>query len=207
MATSMRVDLYIRPHKAIRSALYQAAIRVGTLDASQPAGVVQEALISVKSALQQLIDHGRHEDAFVHPLYKERIPSAALARLEKDHMVHEQKLHLLKASTDELAGAVSNEGLARLYKNINNFIASYLEHLELEESQLSLLWASYSDEELMHLLECFKASEGDKDAVEQVASFWADLSATEARRLETGMKQNASQEAFSAIKRRLDLSN
>ena len=206
MAAIARVDLYTRPHKAVRSVLYQAAIKLGMLDVNQPAEAIQEALASVKVAIQQLVEHGRHEDAFIHPLYRERIPSAALDRLERDHVMHEQTLHLLKTSIEELEGAISDEGLARLYKNLNNFIASYLEHLELEESQLPLLWSSYDDEELMHLFRCFQASEGDKDAMEQMVGFWASLPEAEAHRLEAGMKQNASEETFSVIKKCLDLS-
>lgn len=206
MTAAMRVDLYTRPHKAMRLALYQAAMNVGLLDADKPVSTIRETLAGVRAAVQQLLEHGRHEDAFIHPLYKERISSSALDLLEKDHVLHEQKLLLLRTSADELERSVSDAGLARLYKGLNDFIVTYLQHLDLEESQLPLLWAAYSDEELMHLFRCFQASEGDQDALTQVAGFWAGLPETEAHRLRAGMRQNASETTFATIKQRLNFS-
>lgn len=206
MVTMPRVDVYIRPHKMILSTLYHAAISVGALDMSMPLASTQKVLDGVKDAIKVLLDHGRHEEAFIHPLYKERIPSSALDLLEKDHLVHEQKLSVLEASTNELSRGISDEGLACLYKDLNKFIASYLEHLELEESQLPVLWSYYTDEELMHLLQCFKASEGDTNALKQLASLWSSLPEMEAHRLALGMKQNASDEIFTVIKQCLNLS-
>lgn len=206
MGDMPRVDVYIRPHKAIRSALYNTAIEIGTLDESLSLSASQKILNNAKAAIKMLLEHGSHEEAFIHPLYRERIPSSALDLLERDHVVHEQKLNLLGASIDELEREISDKGLACLYKNLNNFIASYLEHLELEESQLPLLWKHYSDVELMHLLQCFRASEGDTNALKGLTSLWSTLPETERHRLGLGMKQNASKETFFTIKQCLNLS-
>lgn len=149
----MRFDIYGLIHKAQRKYLFDLSsliAKADPLDTKQ----IHEIEEKVAFIVRHLQEHAENEHTFIHPLLK-AIDSAD-AVLDEQHDDLEQKL-------DHLLASSKARDLKKLYVALNNFIATYLEHLALEESlQESVLWQHYTDAQILEAMKKFLASKSQE---------------------------------------------
>ena len=155
-----RLDLYAPIHKALRLALGDTLTLVGRLDVLD-ADEMASTLGRVDDLLDLCHRHLEHENAFVHPAIEARQPEGS-RRTADDHVEHLASIEALRAEVQALRAARpdARAGLAlRLYRHLALFVAENLQHMHMEETlNNALLWAHYSDAELVELHERLLAS-------------------------------------------------
>ncbi len=146
MEPTARHDLYAAIHKGLRACMSHVLVRVGRLDAHDAAEVAE-----VGAELQMLLTvcrhHVEHEETMIHPALRERAPGCCDA-IADDHVGHRQTIDALEARLAELPGRP--DAVAALYRELGEFVAHNLEHMQREEREHNAaLWATHTDEELL----------------------------------------------------------
>ena len=164
-----RVDVYTAVHKMQRSRLFELTVAAGRADSIDT--VTSTRLAGAVSALaDELTSHAEHEDRFIHPLLRIKVPELAAA-LGAAHVELDSHLVTLK-QTARTQGAGGEDPNA-LYRALASFTAIYLEHLAVEEGEaLPALWGHCSDDELHGIMTSFKAS---RSPLENLASLVAQF--------------------------------
>lgn len=155
-----RLDMYTGIHKALRALMADALLAVGRMDYDddlERAQVCQRVL--------ELLDfcgsHLKHENDFVHAAIEARAPGAA-ERIAHEHDEHLQHIAQLSGcATSLLASAPAARALATLalYRDLSLFIAENFQHMHVEETaHNAVLWARYTDAELMDIHNALVAS-------------------------------------------------
>ncbi|MFG2191329.1 hemerythrin domain-containing protein [Streptomyces sp. NPDC048639] len=155
-----KIDLYRNVHMGQRARLFALAVDVGSADTTDPEplkAVVDRCL----AMTQELREHADHEDAFIHPLLRDRAPAAAGA-LDAEHL----RLDAALAELDAHAGALPvtpaaerTDAQHRLYLALNELISAYLAHLHAEETvAMPALRNSCGDDELAAVFQAFLTS-------------------------------------------------
>lgn len=200
--TTDRLDLYREVHKGLRAFLTDTLGRVGRMDPQDPADVVP-TLAQVRELLFICGTHLTHEDTFLHRAMEARRPGST-ARITHEHLEHTLALRGLEAEAAavEAAADAAGRGTAalRLYRSLARFVAENLQHMEQEETQNNaVLWAAYTDAELLQLHEALLASIPPPELM--VYLRWMLPSISHAERVATleGLRQGAPAEAFQAV--------
>lgn len=149
-----RFDLYADIHKAMRALMSDTLLAVGRMDPDDTA-----ELGSVSGRVLELLDfcaaHVRHENEFVHPAIEARAPgaSAALAHEHESHMQDIARLQATVATLCRLSGGQEAASTARaLYRELALFVGQNFTHMHVEETaHNTILWARYTDAELLEL--------------------------------------------------------
>jgi Hemerythrin HHE cation binding domain len=164
-----RLDVYTAVHKMQRSRLFELTIAAGRADPIDT--VTSTRLAGAVTALSdELTRHAEHEDLFIHPLLRIKVPELAKA-LDAAHVELDGRLAELKRTAR--TQSAGSEDPSALYRTLASFTASYLEHLALEEGEaLPALWRHCSDGELLGIMTSFKAS---RSPLENLASLVAQL--------------------------------
>jgi hypothetical protein len=159
-AAAPRVDLYAGIHKALRALMADTLLAVGRMDsedALERAQVTQRVL----ELLDFCRSHLRHENDFIHPALEARAPGAS----GKIAHEHEEHLQAIVALADQATALLQCEPAARpaaalaLYRALSLFIAHNFEHMHVEETaHNAVLWARYTDAELIDLHNALVAS-------------------------------------------------
>ncbi|MBL8338132.1 MAG: hypothetical protein JNM97_15290 [Rhodoferax sp.] len=149
-----RVDLYGVIHKALRAMMAETLVAVGRLDGRDAAACAHTGE-QVRNLLDFCSSHILHENLWVHTAIEARATGAS-ARIAQEHGQHEQHIAALRATLEALLQARSDVpravSAARLYRELALFIADNLVHMHAEETtHNALLWARYSDAELLAL--------------------------------------------------------
>ena len=148
-----RFDMYLTIHKALRSFMADTLVRVGRLDVTDEEDM-QDALEQLDALLVLCGKHIDHENEFVHTAIEARQPGGA-SRTVGDHLEHRDSIDVLRAEGAALrrAAAATRPQLAlRLYHHLSLFVAENFQHMHIEEStNNALLWAAYSDVELIDI--------------------------------------------------------
>lgn len=148
-----RVDLYVGIHKALRALMTDVLSAVGRMDTND-----ESEFDWVSSRVLQLAEvcasHLTHENEFVHVAMEARQPGAS-ARIAAEHADHGDAIAALETAVRAMRAcqgeARARAGLA-LYRRLALFVAHNFEHMHLEETaHNAVLWAHYSDEELLAL--------------------------------------------------------
>lgn len=162
-AAAPRMDLYTAIHKALRAWMSAVMCRLGSLDVAD-AAETDAALAELDALLAVMQGHLETENTLVHPVIEARHPGA-LAAIEADHAHHEQAFVQLRALAQVLqaapvASATGREAAAlALYRAFALFVAENLTHMQVEETHnQALLWAAYTDDELLQVHERILAS-------------------------------------------------
>lgn len=143
-----RFDIYALIHKALRAYMTHTLLRVGRLD-SDDAQEVAEVSDEVRLLLDFCASHVQHENDIVHAALEERAPGGTAA-IAAEHLDQEQAIRGLRALNASLADDPQAAGA--LYHALAAFVAGNLEHMAEEETaHNALLWAHFSDEELLAL--------------------------------------------------------
>ncbi len=169
-----RMDLYTTIHKALRQFMADTLVRIGSMDIDD-ANETDGALQQLGALLTMLRSHLAHENTFVHAAIEQRRPGAQ-RRLSQDHDEHLVTIDEIDAQAQALRKACLRNDLRddprdgprddkhdaaalRLYRHLAQFIAENFEHMHVEEtSNQALLWALFSDAELIALHERLLAS-------------------------------------------------
>jgi len=159
-AAAPRVDLYAGIHKALRALMADTLLAVGRMDsedALERAQVTQRVL----ELLDFCRSHLRHENDVIHPALEARAPGAS----GKIAHEHEEHLQAIVALADQATALLQCEPAARpaaalaLYRALSLFIAHNFEHMHVEETaHNAVLWARYTDAELIDLHNALVAS-------------------------------------------------
>jgi len=159
-AAAPRVDLYAGIHKALRALMADTLLAVGRMDsedALERAQVTQRVL----ELLDFCRSHLRHENDFIHPALEARAPGAS----GKIAHEHEEHVHAIVALAEQTTALLQCEPAGRpaaalaLYRALSLFIAHNFEHMHVEETaHNAVLWARYTDAELMAIEQALVAS-------------------------------------------------
>lgn len=195
-----RLDFYAGIHKALRLFMGDTLARIGSTDAGDAASL-DTALGQLHTLLTACEQHLDHENRFVHPLLEGAVPGSA-ARIAAEHEEHLESI----ASLRDLAGLVQHAqahkraaALHRLYLALAQFVAHNFEHMAIEETVHNpVLWAHYSDPELLVHHDALVASIAPQEMMAWLTWFMPALSAPERAGMLGGMRASAPPEAFDA---------
>jgi hypothetical protein len=167
-AKPARFDMYGPIHKAVRRFMNHTLERVGALDIGDDADMAA-TLGQLDALLAGMRNHVKHENDFVHTAIEARQPAGARGTAE-DHLEHLESIAALEAEAAALRAAPVEQRdtrAARLYRHLALFVAENLQHMHIEETaNNALLWAHYSDAELVEIHDRLVASIPPAEMVE-----------------------------------------
>lgn len=195
-----RIDLYVGIHKALRALMVDVLTAVGRMDTED-----ESEFEWVSSRVLQLAEvctsHLMHENEFVHVALEARQPGVS-ARIAQEHVEHGAAIAELENTVLRMR-ASQGEHRARaalaLYRQLALFVAHNFEHMHVEETaHNAVLWAHYSDEELLALHGRILASLPPEENLFTLR--WMIPAMTPAERLQVlgGMKAHAPAPVFAA---------
>lgn len=198
---SGRVDLYAGIHKALRLFMSHTLCQVGSTDPGS-ADEMSATLALLERLLGLCEVHLQDENDFVH-LALERARPGSAARIAGEHRHHAEAI----ADLRDLAGLVSDSSGAaraaacgRLYRTLALFVADNFQHMQVEETvHNTLLWAHYSDAELLAIEQALVASIPPAAMFESLHWFLPALNAPERAAMLAGMQQGMPPEPFRAV--------
>lgn len=196
-----RRDLYAGIHKALRLFMTRTLCRVGSTDPADGPEVTA-ALEMVERLLKLCEVHLQDENDYMHPALERARPGSA-ARIAAEHEHHAEAI----ADLRELAELVaeSRDGtragaLGRLYRALALFVADNLQHMHIEETaHNAVLWAAYSDDELLALEQALVASIPPDAMLEALHWFVPALNASERAGMLTEMSRGMPPEPFRTV--------
>lgn len=155
-----RVDLYAGIHKALRALLADTLVAVGRMDAQDGLELARTTQ-RVLEMLDFMRSHLRHENEFIHPALEARAPGAS-GVIAHEHEEHESEIAALAWDTTRLLSmeeAGREAAVLSLYRRLSLFVAHNFEHMHVEETaHNAVLWARYTDAELIALHDALVAS-------------------------------------------------
>jgi iron-sulfur cluster repair protein YtfE (RIC family) len=146
------LNMYAGIHKGQRSALFQLSTRAGVLDNNDKKDF-QAFRNDLAAMRDEIKEHIKNEETYVHPFLIERVPGAA-QDLEDDHRDTERMLDELVNHFDGIMGkSIEFDKLFELglefYRALNRFITHYLVHINKEEEYIQpALWFVCTGDEL-----------------------------------------------------------
>ena len=159
-AETPRFDLYSGIHKALRALMADTLLAVGRMDVDdklEMAQVTERVLV----LLEVCASHLQHENDFVHKAIEARAPGAseAIAHDHTDHVKHIARLGEVVAMVRGAAPGRRAALTQALYRGLSLFIADNFQHMQVEETaHNAVLWARYSDAELVAIHDALVAS-------------------------------------------------
>jgi len=196
MTSSPRHDLYAFIHKGLRAFMAHTLVRVGRLD-PHDADDVAEAAEEVRALLDICDLHLHHENRFVHRAMEARRPGSS-AEIADEHQDHEEAIGGLRTLLQRVPG--SDEGAHALYHALAAFVAHNLEHMEKEETvHNAVLWACYSDEEILAIENELRASIAPQEMHLALRWMLPHMNPAERAAMLRGMRQAAPAEAFEGV--------
>jgi hypothetical protein len=183
-----RVDMYGGIHKALRAMMADTLLAVGRMDADDDLELAQ-VTERVLTLLDSCASHLKHENEFVHAAIEARAPGAS-ERIAHEHDEHEKDIA-------SLGGAVA---ALELYRALSLFIAENYQHMHVEETaHNAVLWARYTDAELMEIHDRLVASIPPAEMMAVARWMIPFMNPAERAGVLGGIQQNAPAPAFQAI--------
>jgi hypothetical protein len=163
-------------------------------------------LAQVTERVMELLDfcagHLRHENEFVHTAIEARAPGAS-ASIAHDHEEHEKHIAVLAAEVGELRGCAAAHratNAQHLYRALSLFIAENFQHMNVEETaHNAVLWARYTDAELMEIHQRLVASIPPAEMMTVARWMIPFMNPAERTAVLSGIRQGAPAPAFQAI--------
>ena len=188
-----RPHLYTGIHKALRKYMSAVLTSVGQLDPNDDLQC-REVMADIQQLLDVLHGHVETENTMVHPAIEARYPGT-LAGITAEHAGHEVAIEQLRHYTRTLLTLSGKERGAFalfLYRELSSFVAENLEHMLREETlNQHLLWAAYSDAELLAIEEAIHASLPPEKMAVLLPWIVSAISVEERLEMYQGMRQNA----------------
>ena len=155
-----RMDMYASIHKALRAFMADTLLGLGRMDVDDDLEFAQTC-----DRVMQLLDlcraHLHHENQFVHTAMQARAPGTSAA-IEAEHTEHEAAIAALAGGVAHLLGCARAARPATthvLYRQLALFMAHNFEHMNEEETaHNAVLWAHYTDAELVGIHDALVAS-------------------------------------------------
>ena len=196
-----RMEMYRPIHKAIRHLLYSTGHKLGISDFADER-MAGEALDKLDSTISMMKEHAEHEERFVHPPLKGRVPGITKS-FDSDHGDDERvyaQLQQLASQIRNSKGAESTALANQVYALFSSFIGYYLGHLEREETILEkALLDHFTDEELMAMEQEIMGSVTPERMGEWLTVICTSLNADELTGMLGGMKATAPPEALEGM--------
>lgn len=197
-APTGRHDSYGGIHKALRRFMSDTLGRVGSTDPAD-ADEVAATLAQLRDLLDTCELHIKDENEFIHPALERARPGSA-ARIAAEHGHHHDAI----ADLRDLAGLIEDTrepargaALARLYRAMALFVAENFAHMEVEEAEHNpVLWAHYTDAELIAIERALVASIPPQVMVRMMYWFMPSLNAPERAAMLGDMKAGMPPEPF-----------
>jgi hypothetical protein len=197
-----RVDLYRMIHKTLRKQMFDAVYALGSLDVADDREF-HSTLDQVLALCEACDHHLQKENHYVHPAMEARSPGSTRQILD-EHFEHIEEIDFIRTEVTRIRG-VANELRAtethRLYLHMTHFVADNLKHMRYEELEHNaVLWAKYSDAELMAIEQRIIASVAPTEMTAILAVAIPAQSHQERVGMLGGMKQSEMpRQAFEAI--------
>ena len=196
-----RVDMYGGIHKALRAMMADTLLAVGRMDADDDLELAQ-VTERVLALLDTCASHLKHENEFVHAAIEARAPGAS-DRIAHEHDEHEKDIASLAGAVAALRGCAPEQRAAdalELYRALSLFIAENYQHMHVEETaHNAVLWARYTDAELMEIHDRLVASIPPAEMMTVARWMVPFMNPAERAGLLGGIQQNAPAPAFQAI--------
>jgi hypothetical protein len=200
-----RFDIYASIHKAIRMIMGETLVAVGRADAADPASV-RQVLAQVRSLLDFCEMHVKDEDEFVHSAIRARAPEWQGETLA-DHVHHAAEIAALRSvagAIEEAAPAARAPGFAQLYQQLAVFVGENYLHMAVEESENNrMLWALYTDAELVAIHDALIASLPPQAVAESTRLILIAATPAERAGMLHMVRQTAPEPVFDGILERL----
>lgn len=200
-AQAPRMDMYGGIHKAMRAFMADTLLAVGRMDADD-ALELAETTERVLGLLQACRSHLRHENEFVHAAMEARAPGAcaSVAHEHEEHLQHIERLATLVQALRDCAAAQRFAVQQRLYGELGLFVAENFRHMHVEETvHNAVLWARYSDAELVAIHDALVASIPPEEMMGTVRWLVPFMSPVERVGLLADIRAKAPPPAFDAI--------
>ena len=196
-----RFDFYGPIHKALRMLMTRTLVRIGSVDAHDDAD--REDMLSEVEALIDLCRiHVDHENHHVHPMV-EAAQANASAKISGEHDDHLVEIDALATAVALLRAApeADRDRLANaLYHRFVAFVAHNFEHMAYEERvHQPLLWARFSDAELLAAEQAIIADTPPAQGALVAASMLAAVNGTERVGILAGMRAGMPPELFEVM--------
>lgn len=199
--TEARFDLYASIHKALRNFMAEVLGAVGRMDADD--GAERAAtLVQLRSLLDLLEHHAQIEDEFIHAAMQSRRPgSAAGGAAEHDRQRHVlRELRRQADAVDRGTGETRRGAAQSLYQHLSLFIAENLAHMHEEETaHNAVLWAAFSDDELVRIHDRIVASVAPHEMAQIIRWMAPSLTPYERASLFGGLQAKAPAEVFGRL--------
>lgn len=199
--TAPRYDLYGPIHKAIRRFMNDTLQRLGAVDIADDAAL-HAVLDQTDALVEGLRRHLKHENDFLHAAIEARQPGGARGTAE-DHVEHVETLASLESEVAALRAAPPAQRdtrVARLYRNVALLVADNLQHMHIEETaNNALLWAHYSDAELMEIHDRLVATIPPAEMMGWLRWMAPSLAPAELTGMLGGMREKAPAEVFGGV--------
>ncbi|WP_076998095.1 hemerythrin domain-containing protein [Variovorax sp. KK3] len=199
-AVAPRVDLYAGIHKALRALMADTLLELGRADADDALELAQ-ATQRVMQLLDFCRSHLQHENTFVHTAIEARAPGAS-GQIAHEHGQHEEEIEALCAQATALLNgdsATREAGALALYRGLSLFIAHNFEHMHVEETaHNAVLWARYTDGELMDIHNALVASIPPEEMMFTLRWLVPFMNPTERAAMMAEMRAHAPAPAFAA---------
>lgn len=199
-AAAPRFDMYGSIHKALRALMADTLLALGRMD-SEDALELAQGTQRVLQLLDFCRSHLRHENEFVHPALEARAPGAS-GQIAHEHAEHEEAIAALASQTTALLNcepARRAAGTLALYRALALFIAHNFEHMHVEETaHNAVLWARYTDAELVEIHDALVASIPPEDMMFVLRWMVPFMNPAERAAMMAEMRAHAPAPAFAA---------
>lgn len=200
-AQAGRFDLYAGIHKGVRLMIGDLLAEAGRVDPDDTVAV-QALAAHVAGFATFCAEHLEHENRFIHPAL-ERAEGGASQRIAAEHAEHERDIETLRTQAGALAtcAPAGRAGLCQaLYHALSLFAAHNLVHMYIEETEHNaVLWAHYSDAEILALEHQILASLSPQQSMEVLHWMIPAVSPAERLVLLQGVRASAPPQAFDAV--------
>ena len=196
-----RMDMYAGIHKALRTCMTDTLLALGRMDTDDDLEFAQTC-----DRVMQLLDlcrsHLHHDNDFVHTAMQARAPGSSAA-VAAEHVQHESTITALAGGVAHLLGCARAARPATthvLYRQLALFMAHNFEHMNEEETaHNAVLWAHYTDAELVGIHDALVASIPPHEMLQFARWMAPFMSPAERTAMLSDMQQNAPAAALAAV--------
>ena len=198
----LRYNIFNLIHKSLRAMLYDAALTLQQTDFANP-GETAESMQKVNAVIEAFEQHGFHEDETLMPVI-EKFKPATIASFEKDHIddryMGNQLHHLQNIYEDAQTAEERIIAGCDISNAFRDCLIFNLQHMQREEIELNeLLWANYSDEQILKINAQIIAGIPPEEMAIAARWFLQSINSEEAKEFLIGLKLNAPELVFSAL--------
>ena len=197
-----RADIYVGIHKALRAMMMDTLLAVSRVDV-QDAQELDAVCTRVMALADVCTQHVQHENDFIHPAMNARRKNSS-NRIAGEHVEHLAEIAALRDAVAELSeassGPMQERAVLALYRKLALFIGENFIHMDAEESDHNqVLWACFSDQELMALEERITASIPPAETMTVMRWMIPAMAPTERAALLRGMQAAAPAHVVGAV--------